>query len=765
MWIGVNEVYEIKNVKVIHSNETGMQRKKMFLILIGVLIASFKAHAQTYPVAWTELQNVTVNADNSLAKTTPTGVWDATAASENVLAPGTDGYIQLTYNGSTVPYYMLGFARLNNDPNYPSIEYAIYMKRNLLYIYESGTPFGPFATMVAGDVLKVSREGNTIKYYHNSTVVRTATVANNQQRFRVDISINTGPTLPIVASFRPTLAVKATIQNPAYNATDGSITLQPEGYVAPVTYSWSSGETTSSISNKGRGIYTVTVTDGLSRTVTKSYSLGYAAGWTHLYETQVNTNNTITRTNPVAGWSGAGSSNAMPGGTNSWIEFVFNDPSTSYMVGYSLSDGVRTYTNLNYSWYVATTGIIYIYEGVSNRGVFGDVAKGDVFRIERSATTVKYFLNGVEKRSVALTSTAPMFMGCSVGNNTGSSAIVSTSHDKQLSLTADVVLPNTGNTGGSITPTIKSAYPPVTYQWSTSETTKDITNKPRGVYTLTVTDGAGRTVTRPYNLGYPVQWTDLTDIVVDANGVMTSGNTNLWSSAAASANILEASTNGYVEHVVNNLSNDLMFGLASINADVPYASINYAFYTEGTSRNLYIREAGVSKLTLLPLVKGDVLRIAREGSNIVYYRNGVNVKTTANALTSALMVDVCLDLGTLDQMTCSFTRTPRTFYSIGNGIWTNPSIWSTTPGGASIGVYPTAIDAVNIQGNTVTINTGIYCANLNITANTSTTQLKVDGTSAAINVKGEVTLEGASNTAVQEALIIQNGGKINVTNP
>jgi len=72
---------------------------KAFLFSLLVIIITFESTAQTYPIAWTELQNVTVNADNSLTKTTAAGAWDATAGSENVLLPGADGYIQLIYTG------------------------------------------------------------------------------------------------------------------------------------------------------------------------------------------------------------------------------------------------------------------------------------------------------------------------------------------------------------------------------------------------------------------------------------------------------------------------------------------------------------------------------------------------------------------------------------------------------------------------------------------------------------------------------------------
>ncbi|GGK63526.1 hypothetical protein GCM10011405_09430 [Rufibacter glacialis] len=60
--------------------------------------------------------------------------------------------------------------------------------------------------------------------------------------------------------------------------TTVTITAAVSGAEGPVTYVWDSGETTASISNKPAGTYTVTVTDGNSCALRKSFTVTQAAG-------------------------------------------------------------------------------------------------------------------------------------------------------------------------------------------------------------------------------------------------------------------------------------------------------------------------------------------------------------------------------------------------------------------------------------------------------------------------------------------------------
>src|SRR5689334_9875359 len=126
--------------------------KKLLNITLLMVVTTTTLFAQTYPIAWTNAINATVNADNSLTKTGVAGIWDSGIASQNVLPSGSDGYIQFTYPASATSIYMIGLSRLNNDASYTSIDYAIDISSNALYFYSAGVNQN-FGTVAPNDIL------------------------------------------------------------------------------------------------------------------------------------------------------------------------------------------------------------------------------------------------------------------------------------------------------------------------------------------------------------------------------------------------------------------------------------------------------------------------------------------------------------------------------------------------------------------------------------------------------------------------------------
>jgi RHS repeat-associated protein len=84
-----------------------------------------------------------------------------------------DGYVERTIGGSDISLNHRGFAGLsyiNVDASYISVDYGIYAQNNgVLYIWQNGGFINTSITYGLGDVLRVSREGNRIKYYHNGS--------------------------------------------------------------------------------------------------------------------------------------------------------------------------------------------------------------------------------------------------------------------------------------------------------------------------------------------------------------------------------------------------------------------------------------------------------------------------------------------------------------------------------------------------------------------------------------------------------------------
>ncbi|WP_124553492.1 LysM peptidoglycan-binding domain-containing protein [Methylophilus methylotrophus] len=87
------------------------------------------------------------------------------------------------------------------------------------------------------------------------------------------------------------------------------------------------------------------------------------------------------------------------------------------MIGLSTSPMTNaSYTSINYAWYPAADGNLYIYEGETQVGQFGAYTPADVLSINYEGTTVKYLKNGTVMRTVNTTSGRTFYMDSSFHN-------------------------------------------------------------------------------------------------------------------------------------------------------------------------------------------------------------------------------------------------------------------------------------------------------------------------------------------------------------
>ncbi|MFD1615327.1 T9SS type A sorting domain-containing protein [Gelatiniphilus marinus] len=79
--------------------------------------------------------------------------------------------------------------------------------------------------------------------------------------------------------------------------------------------------------------------------------------------------------------------------------------------------------------------------------------------------------------------------------------IVSVINLNDIVITGDASYTYCGNDEiGSIQTSIEQYVPPLSFSWSSGETTQNITNKTSGIYTLTVTDGAGMVLAKDFEI-------------------------------------------------------------------------------------------------------------------------------------------------------------------------------------------------------------------------------------------------------------------------
>jgi RHS repeat-associated protein len=121
-----------------------------------------------------------------------------------------------------------------------------------------------------------------------------------------------------------------------------------------------------------------------------------------------------------SGWtSGAASVQSLPAGQDGWVEFVASEENTARMVGLSAQNNGVHYNTIGYAIHPRTDKTVGIYENGTLRKEIGTYATGDVFRIARIGTTIKYYINGFEKHTSAVSSSGPLLVDVSLNTTAG----------------------------------------------------------------------------------------------------------------------------------------------------------------------------------------------------------------------------------------------------------------------------------------------------------------------------------------------------------
>ena len=713
-----------------------------------------------YKINWLNQVGVSNN-DGRLTKTEQTAGWNSGAISSNLLLANTDGWIEVV--GVSDYNFIIGLS--TNDPFPPSsfansLFFDNATGRAVVYEGIVATSLGIFQT---GDVFRISREGAVVKYYRNGIVLRTVSVSPSLELEIKAALTGVGYSTPkITSSFDCQLRVLGNVTGADGASGSGSIALSVTGGASPYTYSWSSGEQTSSIANKSRGSYTVTVTDALGRILTRTYGIGYKVNWIDQVGVS-NNDGRLTKTSQAAGWnSGAISSNLLPANTDGWIELAGMNNS-DFIIGLAVNNYLSNSRFANSIFFDWGTARAVVYEGAAPTSL-GIFQTGDVFRISREGGSVKYYRNGTVVRTIAVSASLELKVKAALSIPGTSTTKINSSFDGQLVVYANVIGLEGNSGSGSITLNVSGGTEPYTYSWSSGEQTGSLTNKARGTYTVTVNDAIGRTTTRTYNIGYKSNWINLTG-VTNNNGRLTKTATDVtWASGAVSSNVLPPNTNGWIEFVGIN-GHLLSLGLAS-NDIMNYTQFTNSFLIDNESASVAVYE-GSSGFYLGNLQTGDVFKISREGSLVKYYRNDVVLRTISVSPSLALKVKACLKYaGTgTPYVNTSFWASDgvvRTYYTIADGNWTTPSVWSLNENGPPSTVYPDDIDKVVVKGHEVTVNSNVKTSGVTITATNDNTKLKVDGATGVLTVKGNIVMNRENPTNTAEVLVVQNNGKLDV---
>ncbi len=364
------------------------------LVLAAALaLAAFSGYAQqSYDPWWTNVTVVTVNADNTLTKIGG-AAWNAGAASHNTLPEGTDGWVEFTATAPGARYF-IGLSEYDATTTVTTIGYGFYVStaQNDINIYESGVRrYQLPAPAASGDVYRMHRIGGMMNYYRNGIFLRSFPATS--KALMIDVSIAEG-TLPVVKCSFNAFHITEKLTLPTIGNNDGRIEMEASGGVEPYTYSWETGESTATITGKGRGTYKVTVTDDTGATRTGTYTLGYRVIWTDLEMMTVNSDNSLTKTDAENWTGGASAVNEVEAGKDGWLEFVIPEIGSNYIIGLSPDNQNSAVANIAYGVYISKTGSIAAYEKGDNKGQTATARIGDIIRISREGNEIHYYQNG-----------------------------------------------------------------------------------------------------------------------------------------------------------------------------------------------------------------------------------------------------------------------------------------------------------------------------------------------------------------------------------
>lgn len=341
----------------------------------------------------------------------------------------------------------------------------------------------------------------------------------------------------------------------------GEITLTVSGGQTPYTYSWNTGATNSMLTGLSAGTYAATVTDNSGCAIhTNTLNVANNSGSLSLDAVQAQ--------DETCG-SGTGSVDITVSGNTGPLTFAWSNSSTSedlsnlsagnYNCTITDSVGCAVYANATVNndpgaLSIDNTVIVDETCGQSD-GSVGIVVSG------ATAPTTYLWSNGSTVQNLAniqggsYTITITDAIGCTVSGNANVQNNTGT-----LSLNGQIITNEVcGNGAGSIDLNVSGGTAPLSFLWSNTATTEDLTNLSSGTYTCTITDASGcDLIAGPYTInnssGTLSQGTHTVTDEICGNGagaidITVNGGTApltfLWSNTATTEDLTALSAGTY----------------------------------------------------------------------------------------------------------------------------------------------------------------------------------------------------------------------------
>ena len=546
--------------------------------------------AGTYTVTATDANGCTITDNVSISQPTALG---ATSSSSNVTTNGgNNGSASASASGGTSPY-TYAWSNGSTSSTATSLAAGTYTvsvtdNNGCGPVTTSETITQPAGINVSitsqtnvscngladGSLTATASTGTSPYYYQWSSGDTLSTSGSSTISFKpagtytVTVTDNNGTTATASATISQPSQLQATAtssNNVSCNGgSDGSASTSAQGGTSPYTYSWSNGATSNPVTSLSAGTYTVTITDANGCTLTDVTSITEpavlvasttidaidtgggtgaatvsATGGTPAYSyTWNNGGTTASVTNLAAGTYSVTITDAN-GCTDSASALIQAGPSISMTAQTNVScngfaDGSLTATASSGSspyFYQWSSGDTLSTSGSSTIS-FKPAGTYTVTVTDASGFTATTSASITEPSSLSATAPTSSNVSCNGGND-GSASI--------------------GGSGGTS---------PYTYSWSNGSTTASNTGLAAGIYTVTITDANGCTLTDVANIFQPSLL--VSAIALDSNDMGNGGGatasssggtspyTYLWSNGSTSASINGLMAGTYVTTITDN---------------------------------------------------------------------------------------------------------------------------------------------------------------------------------------------------------------------
>ncbi len=233
-----------------------------------------------FKTKWTNLDSCFVRNDSVISS--PTYPYLSTASGKNILKANTDGEITWVVDNIS-SYRMIGFADTlsNISGDYYDLDQGIYEYVGSLYYAAGNGTFYYFGTLSIGDIFKIKRQGDTLKFYQNNTLLYSTPVTNANVDWKIKTILNPGNLICNVGcSFNTELSATVIKEHADYdNLHNGFAYIIPDNGAPSYKVSWVDGMISDTRNDLSVGSHIATITDSTETKVGKDFAIGVKPVW------------------------------------------------------------------------------------------------------------------------------------------------------------------------------------------------------------------------------------------------------------------------------------------------------------------------------------------------------------------------------------------------------------------------------------------------------------------------------------------------------